>query len=398
MLKNIRRAVSTAFAPFVAVALLSGTALAQPAGTPPTPVTVVTLKGEDVTLTSSLPGRVLASAEAEVRPQVNGIVTERLFSEGSQVEAGELLYRIDRTTYEAAVAQAEAAVAQAKAQAEAARREATRVDALRDRNVASEQTQDTAIANRDAADAALKVAEAQLRSAQIDLERTDIRAQLTGEIGLAQSSQGVLVTASQIAPLAVIRQIDPVYVDVTQSAAEMIRWRRGDEASKLDHDFDRTVTLILADGSKYEETGTLTAAEPYVNETTGVITLRMEFANPNKVLLPGMYVLAVIPQAIAKDVVLAPQEGVTRDRRGRPIALVVNDQNVVEERQLTILQDRGNQWIVSDGLKAGDRIVVEGLQRITAGVTVAPEERAAPAAEAGQGDAAASEADAAPAE
>ncbi len=385
MLKTIRLAVPTLLAPFVTVALLSEAVLAQQKDAPPTPVTVVTLKGEDVTLTSSLPGRVLASAEAEVRPQVNGIVTERLFSEGSKVQEGEVLYRIDRTTYEAAVAQAEAAVAQAEAQAEAARREATRVDALRDRKVASEQTQDNAIANRESADAALKVAEAQLRSAQIDLERTDIRAQLTGEIGLAQSSQGVLVTASQATPLAVIRQIDPVYVDVTQSAAEIIRWRRDGDSAKLAKDFERTVKLILADESTYEKTGTLTAAEPYVNETTGVITLRMEFANPDKVLLPGMYVLAVIPQAVAKNVVLAPQEGVTRDRRGRPIALVVDDQNVVEERQLTVLQDRGNQWIVSEGLKPGDRIVVEGLQRIAAGMTVAPEERAdaaAPAPEA----------------
>ncbi|KRW93551.1 efflux RND transporter periplasmic adaptor subunit [Paracoccus sp. MKU1] len=373
--------LATGFFPVAAIAQ-------DPSQMPPQPVTVVTLHAQDVALTTTLPGRVTASAEAEVRPQVNGIVTERLFEEGSRVKVGDPLFRIDATTYEAAVAQAEAAVAQARAQAEAARREAERVGALRDRRVASESTTDNAIAARDSAEAAVKVAEAQLQTARIELERTTIRAELDGEIGLAQTSQGALVTASQPTPLAVIRKLDPVHVDVTQSAAELIRFRREMAAQGAEGQLDRKVTLRLADGTEYGHEGRLTAAEPYVNETTGVVTLRLSFANPEGILLPGMYVQAVVQQATARNVILAPQEGVTRDRRGQPIALVVDADNAVEQRQLTILQDMGNSWIVSEGLNDGDRIIVEGLQKIGPGMTVAPEERQAAAPEAAQDGAA----------
>ncbi|WP_245999146.1 efflux RND transporter periplasmic adaptor subunit [Paracoccus methylarcula] len=360
--------------------LWAGAGLAQQGGEKPPPaVTVVTLKAQDVTLTATLPGRVLASAQAELRPQVNGLITERLFDEGSVVEEGDQLYRIDPRSYQAAVAQAEAALAQARAQAESARREADRVAALRDRRVASEQTQDSAIAVRDAAEAAVKAAEAQLQAAQIDLDRTVITAPIDGVIGLAQASQGALVTASQAAPLAVIRRIDPVHVDVTQSAAEIIRWQRQGAQAALPEGADRTVTLHLADGTEFENTGSLTAAEPHVDETTGVVTLRMEFANSDNLLLPGMYVLAEIPQAQLQDVILAPQEGVTRDRRGRPVAMIVNDENIVEMRQLDIVQDRGNSWVVRDGLEDGDRLIVAGFQRIGEGMPVTPEERGAEA-------------------
>lgn len=360
--------------------LIPAASLAQGQGgaaPPPPTVTVVTLHVQDVALTTTLPGRVTASAEAEVRPQVNGIVTERLFEEGRMVKVGDPLFRIDATTYEAAVAQAEAAVAQAKAQSDNARREAERVGALRDRRVASESSTDSAIANRDSAEAALKVAEAQLQTARIELDRTTIRAELDGAIGLAQTSQGALVTASQATPLAVIRKLDPVHVDVTQSAAEVIRWRREMAAHDSEEVPGQKVTLRLADGTDYPVSGTLTAAEPYVNETTGVVTLRLSFANPDRILLPGMYVQAVVQQTTARDVVLAPQEGVGRDRRGQPTALVVNDKNQVESRELTVLQDMGNDWVVSAGLKDGDRLIVEGLQKIGPGMTVVPEERAA---------------------
>ena len=386
-----RRMAISVILPLVAglSAMAAASAGAQDASQmPPPPVTVVRLHSQDVALTTTLPGRVTASAEAEVRPQVNGIVTERLFEEGSRVKVGDPLFRIDATTYQAAVAQAEAAVAQARAQAEAARREAERVGALRDRRVASESSTDNAIAARDAAEAAVKVAQAQLQTARIELERTTIRAELDGEIGLAQTSQGALVTASQATPLAVIRKLDPVHVDVTQSAAELIRFRREMAALEGGDQQDRMVTLRLADGTEYDQKGRLTAAEPYVNETTGVVTLRLSFANPEAILLPGMYVQAVVQQATARDVVLAPQEGVTRDRRGQPIALVVNADNVVEQRQLTILQDMGNDWIVSEGLNDGDLIVVEGVQKIAPGMTVAPEERPAAGTAAPQDEAA----------
>lgn len=369
----------------------AGSAAAQEAGQgeapPPPSVTVVTLKAHDVTLTSALPGRVRAAAESGVRPQVSGLIVERMFDEGSMVKEGDPLYRIDRRTYEAAVAQAEAALAQAKAQAESATREADRIATLGDRGVASEQTQDTAIAERDAAVAAVSAAEAALQIAEIDLNRTTIRAPIDGVIGLAQETQGALVTANQAEPLAIIRQIDPVHVDVTQSAAEIVRWQRLGAEAALPEDVDRTVKLQLADDSVYEHTGSLTAAEPQVDETTGVVVLRMEFDNPDGLLLPGMYVLAEMPQAQMRGAILAPQRGVSRDRRGRPTALIVNEKNVVEQRELDVVQDRGNAWIVRGGLQPGDRLIVEGLQKAAPGATVTPEELKVPEVNAVEGDA-----------
>ena len=363
---------------FAAICVSASMAIAGPAAAqnqrPPAAVTVVTMQPQTVTLTSTLPGRVQASAEAEVRPQVNGIITERLFREGAEVAEGDALYQIDRATYEAALAQAEAAVTQARVQLDLAGTEAQRVRELQSRNVASQQALDDALSARDAAAAALQVAEAQRRVAEIELERTTIRARLSGEIGLSRTSPGALVTASQADPLAVIRDIDPVHVDVTQSAADLLRWRRGHTAEALGG-ADLEVTLTLADGSAYEHSGTLTAAEPQVDPQTGVVVLRMEFDNPEGLLLPGMYVQVEMPTQKMEGVFLTPQEGVMRDRRGRPIAWVVNAENVVEERTLTVLQDRGADWVVSEGLKAGDRMIVAGFQKTGPGATVAPEER-----------------------
>lgn len=375
------RAAAPGLVRFVAAALLT-TAATVAAAQPgpggeggPVPVTVVTLEAADVTLTSMLPGRVVASGVAEVRPQVDGIITARLFEEGADVELGDPLYEIDAASYRAAVAAAEAAVAQAEARLRAAEREAARVRRLIERNVASEQNLDEAIADRDAAAAALEVAKADRLAAEIDLERTTIKAPLSGVIGRSLTTQGALVTDGQAEPLAVIRTIDPVLVDVTQSAAEIIAWRRGLMAERLE-DAAPEVALSLADGSVYGETGLLTAAEPYVHETTGVVTLRLEFPNPDRLLLPGMYVQVRMPQGVARDVVLAPQEGVTRDRRGRPIALVVGADGVVEERVLEVVEAREDDWIVRDGLAAGDKLIVEGLQKVRPGAEAAPEERA----------------------
>jgi membrane fusion protein (multidrug efflux system) len=357
------------------------TALAQDAApggeAPPVPVTVVTMQPQDVTLTAMLPGRIVASGVAEVRPQVNGLITGRLFDEGERVALGEALYRIDAASYEAAVELARAEVAQARARLIAAEKAATRARELVGRNVASEQALDEAVAQRDAAAAELDVAQARLHSAQIDLDRTTIRAPLTGVIGRSLTTQGALVMAGQVEPLAIIRALDPVLVDVTQSAAEIVRWRRGEIAAELAA-ADPTVTLTLADGRQYEHKGELTAAEPHVDEQTGVVTLRMEFPNPDSLLLPGMYAQVELPQGVARDVILAPQEGVGRDRRGNPTALVVNAEDVVESRELVIIQARGSDWIVSDGLEAGDRLIVAGLQKVQPGVKVAPEEQTPP--------------------
>ena len=348
----------------------------SPPTPPPTPVTVVTLAAQDLTLTSTLPGRVVASGVAEVRPQVDGIIVERLYEEGAHVEVGDPLYRIDSATYEARVAAAEAQVAQAQARLTSAEKNAERVRALVDRRATSQQSLDDAVADHDAAAAGLKVAEAELLAARIDLDRTTIRAPLSGIIGRSLTTQGALVTAGQMAPLAIIRTIDPVLVDVTQSAAEIIAWRRGTTAQQLTG-AEQTVSLTLADGKPYEQTGLLTAAEPYVHEQTGVVTLRLEFPNPTELLLPGMYVQVEMPQAVARNVILAPQEGVMRDHRGRPIAYVVNGDDVVEERVLTVLQTHGAFWVTAGGLADGDRMIVAGLQKVRPGAVVAPAEREA---------------------
>jgi membrane fusion protein (multidrug efflux system) len=257
---------------------------------------------------------------------------------------------------------------------------------LLDRNVSSVQNVDDAIAARDAAEAGLQVAEAQLQSAQIELERTTIKAPLSGVVGRSLTTRGALVTAGQAAPLAVIRTLDPVFVDVTMSAAEIVAWRRGHMEDGFD-ETDEVVSLTLPDGSTYGHKGRLRAAEPHVDEQTGVIVLRLEFPNSDSLLLPGMYVQVEMPKGIVQDAILAPQEGVSRDRRGRPTAMVVNAENVVEERVLTVLRDQGSDWIVTGGLADGDRIVVAGLQKIAPGATVAPEERGAAAKGDGDGGA-----------
>ena len=359
--------------------LLAGAAEAQAPGgadAPPPAVTVQTLTSGDVTLTSSLPGRVVASGTAEVRPQVNGIIVERLFQEGSEVALGAPLYRIDPATYEAQVAAAKAQVSQAEARLRITTREADRLRTLQQRNVASEQTFEEAVAARDEAAAALQVAQAALLTANIDLDRTTVRAPLAGVIGRSLTTQGALVTSGQPDPLAVIRQLNPVLVDVTQSAAEILAWRRGIRDGELSS-ADTEVNLILADGSTHEETGALTAAEPNVNELTGVVTLRLEFANNDGLLLPGMYVQVELPTGIAKGVVLVPQQGVAFDPRGNATAMIVNAEDVVEPRVLDIIEAKDSDWIVRSGLTAGDRIIVEGIQRVAPGAKVVPEERGA---------------------
>ncbi|QYX55976.1 efflux RND transporter periplasmic adaptor subunit [Roseovarius sp. SCSIO 43702] len=360
---------------FLLVALVPLAPHAQEGAPPPPAVTVIAVEPQNVTLTTTLPGRVAASAEAEVRPQVNGIVIERLYEEGGEVETGDALYRIDPASYEATVEQARARVSQAEAQAGATAREAARLQELQAGNIVSERALDDAIAARDEAAAGLQLARAQLNAAEIELSHTTIRARLSGRIGLSQTSQGALVTASQAQPLAVIRRIDPVYVDVTQSAAELLRWRRGETQQAL-AGADGTVRLTLADGTDYAHTGRLNAAEPKVDPQTGVVTLRMQFANPDLLLLPGMYVQVEMPVEKAEDVILVPQEAVQRDRRGRPIVWVVTDADTVEERAIEIIQDRDSDWVLEAGLEPGERIMVAGFQKTAPGGTVTPEPRA----------------------
>jgi len=363
------RRMSTAFALALCAAM---PAFAQESP-PPTPVTVVTLEAKDITLTAPLPGRVAASSAAEVRPQVDGIIRARLFEEGRPVEKGDALYEIDAASYEAQKAVAEAGLAQAKAALKSAMIEYDRQQELKSRNVVAQQNLDSAIAARDSAEAAIKLAEANLLSAEIDLDRATIRAPIAGVVGLSQITQGALVTSGQASPLTVIRALDPVYVDVTQAAAEMLRWQRAGSDAVFAGNIGQTVELRLTDGSTYEQKGELSAAEPHVDEQTGSILLRLSFPNPDHFLLPGMYVQVEMPQGLIKGAILVPQEAVTRDRRGRPMVFVVTPEHVVEQRTLTVQSDQGANWVVTEGVASGEMVIVAGLQKVSPGMTVAPQ-------------------------
>ncbi|SHL95946.1 membrane fusion protein, multidrug efflux system [Paracoccus solventivorans] len=365
----------------LAAALVLGpvpAARAQEDGPPPTPVTVIEAQPTDYTVTARLPGRIKASTVSEVRPQVAGIIRERLFEEGTVIEAGQPLYQIESDTYAAAVAAAQAAVAQAQANYDLAIREAERAQELFESNTGSGQRLDSAVAARDAADAALQLAKAQLQSAEIDLDRTTIRAAISGVIGFSQVSTGALVAAQQANPLATIRALDPVHVDVTQSANDLLRWQQTQHATTPEH---RQATLILPTGEHYPLRGELRAAEPQVEPTTGMITLRISFPNPQHLLLPGLYVEVILPQAEEKDVYLVPQSAVMRDTQGTPHAWVVEN-DTVAVRTLEVLTSDGSNWVVTAGLEPGDRIITSGFQKTGPGapITVIPGQQPTPAA------------------
>ncbi|EGJ20040.1 RND family efflux transporter MFP subunit [Cereibacter sphaeroides WS8N] len=349
-----------------------------PAGAerPPSPVTVVTLTAKDYPIISILPGRVTASEVAEVRPQVNGIIRERLFEEGTEVEKDQPLYKIEDDMYAAAVAAARAAVTQAEATLRSAEKDARRAEELFGNNAGSEQRLDTAVATRDAAAAALQMARAELKTAEINLSRTTVRAPIAGTIGLSQTTTGALVAEGQEAPLTTIRSLDRVHVDVTQSATDLLKWRSRTGKNTVGR-VDENVALILADGSRYPLRGRLAAAEPQVQPTTGMVTLRIHFPNPQRILLPGMYVQVELPVARADKAVAVPHQAVIRDRLGVPAVWLVTEQNVIEARPVEIVKSDGDRWIVTKGLETGDRVVVAGFQKAAVGAPVTPEEQGA---------------------
>jgi len=366
-------------------------ALAQADGPPPAPVTVIEARPTDYTVTARLPGRIKASTISEVRPQVAGIIRERLFEEGTVIEAGQPLYQIESDTYAASVSAAQAAVAQAQANYDLAIREADRAEELFASKAGSAQRLDSAVAAREAADAALKLAKAQLQSAEIDLDRTTIRAAISGVVGFSQVSTGALVAAQQPNALTTIRALDPVHVDVTQSANDLLRWQQTQHGAQPE---DRQATLILPTGEIYPLRGELRAAEPQVEPTTGMITLRISFPNPDHLLLPGLYVEVILPQAEEKDVYLVPQSAVMRDTQGTPHAWVVEN-DAVAVRSLEVLTSDGSNWVVKSGLQPGDRIITSGFQKTGPGapVTIVPGQQPAAAPEAAATDAAAAQGD-----
>lgn len=325
----------------------------------PTPeVGVVTLQAQPYALTSEVPGRTSAYRIAEVRPQVNGIIQKRLFTEGSEVKAGQQLYQIDPATYEAAYKSAQATLLSAKSLAD-------RYKLLVNDKAVSQQAYDEARAASLQADAALE-------QARIDLRYTRVMAPISGRIGRSAVTEGALVSNGQASAMATIQQLDPIYVDVTQSSKELLRLRRDLAEGRLQKASDSAakVALKLEDGSRYAHEGTLEFSEVAVDESTGSVTLRAVFPNPDHLLLPGMFVHAELLSGIKENAILAPQQGVTRNQRGEPTAMVVNAENKVEQRVLKADRTAGNAWLVEDGLKDGDRLITEGLQFVQPGAEV----------------------------
>jgi len=335
----------------------------------PAEVAVVTLEPEGVTLTRELPGRTSAYLVAEIRPQVSGLIQQRRLTEGADVKSGDLLYQIDPAPYQAVVDQAAAALAVAEASVPALRSRAERLQGLVEIHAVGEQDADDAAAALAQAEANVLAARAALESARINLAYTPIRAPISGRIGISNVTVGALVTAYQPVPLAVIQQLDPIYVDVTQASADLLQLRRNAARTPFEVDKPevRAVRLLLEDGTPYPLEGTLQFRDVTVEESTGSVTLRMVFPNPDHLLLPGMYVRAVVDEGTSDRAILAPQQGVGRDVKGRPYAWVVNAEGKVEQRMLEVNRAIGDRWLVTSGLAAGDRVIVEGLQKVRPG-------------------------------
>ncbi len=338
----------------------------------PAEVAVATVEFRSVALTAELPGRTAAYRIAEIRPQVHGIVLERGFVEGADVPAGSVLYRIDPAPYQAAFEQAKASLALAEANLPALRTRADRMKEMVAIRAAGQQDHDDAAAALLGAEARVAAARAAVESARINLEYTPIRSPISGRIGRSSVTPGALVTAYQPVPLAVVQQLDPIYVDVPQSSADLLRLRRSLESGLLRRDeaVARKVRLVLEDGTPYPIEGTLQFRDVTVDPATGSVTLRMVFPNPEHVLLPGMFVRAIVETGVAERAILVPQQGVARDTRGNPVAWVVGASDRVEQRSLEVDRAIGDSWLVTKGLAPGDRVIVEGLQRVRPGVAV----------------------------
>ncbi|EPZ17454.1 hypothetical protein M622_01405 [Thauera terpenica 58Eu] len=352
-------------------------AVAHAASPPPAPVvTVMTVQSALVPLVTELPGRTTAYLIAELRPQVGGIVQQRAFTEGSEVRAGQLLYRIDAAPYQAAYDSAKANLARAEANLQVAKVTAERYAGLVRIQAVSKQANDDAQAALQLAQADISAAKAALDKTRIDLDHTQVKSPISGRIGRSSVTQGALVTANQAAALATVQQLDPIYVDLTQSSADMLRIRRDLAAGTLQREAKAAVpvTLVLEDGSEYASAGSLAFSEVTVDENTGSVTLRAKFPNPKGDLLPGMYVRARLPQGVRSEAILVPHAALMRDARGKALVMVVDAENKVQARPVQVVQSLDSQWVVTDGLQPGERIIVEGLQKVRPGASVQAEE------------------------
>ena len=363
--------------------LMAGCGNSKPAAPPPSgppEVGIIVVKPEKVALTTELSGRTVPQLIAEVRPQVNGIIKKRLFTEGSDVKAGQVLYQIDPATFEAAYASAKAAQARVEASLVSVRLTEGRYRDLVKIKAVSQQDYDNAFAALKQAEADLAFAKAAVETARINLAYTKVTAPISGRIGRSTVTDGALVTANQPAALATVQQLDSIYVDVTQSTAELLKLKQNLANGTMKKSASAQVKLLLEDGSKYPLSGTLKFSEVTVDQSTGSVTLRAVFPNPKQTLLPGMFVRAVLEEGENEHAILIPQRGVTRNPKGEALVMTVGAEEKVEPRPIKVVRTVGESWLVSEGLKAGDRVILEGLQRARPGTQVKTVPFGAPAA------------------
>jgi len=392
----------------------SGKGGTAPPQMPAPEVSVVTVQPEKITLTTELPGRTSALRVAEIRPQVNGIILKRLFTEGSDVKAGQVLYELDPAPFQAALDNAAANLTAAKATANRvkaaldasianitkqqailnlARTNRQRYEELSKEKAVSIIQRDQSVTEAEIAEAGLKAVEAQvesdrkgiaaaeaviqqaeaaLKTTNINMGYTKITAPISGRIGKSNITEGALVIAYQPVPLATIQQLDPIYADVPQSTTEMLRLKQRLQNGSLNQNgkSQNQVNLILEDGTSYPQEGTLQFRDVTVDPTTGSVTLRIVFPNPEGILLPGMFVRAIVKEGVSEQAILVPQQAVSRDPKGNPLAMLVNAENKAEQVRLTLDRSVQDKWFVASGLKPGDRVIVEGLQRVRPGSPV----------------------------
>ncbi len=363
----------------VAAVLLAGCgqeqSAPQQAGSAHPQVSVVTLHPQSVAITTELPGRTSASLTAEVRPQVSGIIKARLFKEGSEVKAGDPLYQIDPASYQAAYDSAVAAERKAEAAVPSAEAKVERYKGLIKQNAVSKQDLDDATATLAQAKADVAAAQASVDTARINLNYTKITAPIGGRIDKSSLTPGALVAANQTTALTTIRKIDPINVDVTESATNLLNWRQAVKEGRLKFSGpDVHIKLKLDNGTFYAHYGKLAFVESNVSESTGTFALRATFPNPDRLLLPGMYVRAIIEEGVAPNSFLVPQRAVTRNTKGEPTAMFVDSSSKVEERVLSVDRNVGNNWLVTSGAHDGDRVIVEGTQLVRPGQVVTPVE------------------------
>lgn len=372
---SLRIALPLSLAAALALAACDSKQAGGPPPAGPVEVSVMTLEAQRVALTTELPGRTSAYRVAEVRPQVSGIVLKRLFEEGTEVKAGQQLYQIDPATYQAALQSANADLAKARATLKSVEAKAARYADLVQINAVSRQDYDDAVASLDQAKASILVAQAAVETARINVDYTRVLAPISGRIGKSAVTEGALVTANQTTSLATITQLDPIYVDVSQSSSDLMRLRKAVSAGLMQQgDADKAPVSLSLDGTSapYDQTGQLQFSDVTVDQTTGAVQLRAVFPNPRKELYPGLFVRARVEQGVRDNAVLVPQQAVVRTPDGGAAVWLVDGDNKVSQHPVVTAQAVGDQWLVDSGVKAGDRVVVEGLQKVRPGAEVRP--------------------------